>query len=124
MGTQRSGPIQFAAMGLATPGIAVPAAQAAERNGFDIFLLTDSQNLRGDVYTQLALCAKATSSIMLGTGVTNPITRHAAVTAASIMSVQAESDGRAILGIGRGDSAVLHIGRKIGVSEGIWGLRE
>ena len=49
---------------------------------------------------------------MLGTGVTNPITRHAAVTAASIMSVQAESDGRAILGIGRGDSAVLHIGRK------------
>ena len=100
-------------MGLATPGIAVPAAEAAERNGFDIFLLTDSQNLRGDVYSQLALCAKATSSIMLGTGVTNPITRHAAVTATSIMSVQAESDGRAILGIGRGDSAVLHIGRKI-----------
>ena len=105
--------IQFAAMGLATPGIAVPAAEAAERNGFDIFLLTDSQNLRGDVYSQLALCAKATSSIMLGTGVTNPITRHAAVTATSIMSVQAESGGRAILGIGRGDSAVLHIGRKI-----------
>ncbi len=113
MGTPRSGSIQFAAMGLATPGIAVPAAEAAERNGFDIFLLTDSQNLRGDVYSQLALCAKATSSIMLGTGVTNPITRHAAVTATSIMSVQAESDGRAILGIGRGDSAVLHIGRKI-----------
>ena len=111
MATPRS--IQFAAMGLATPGIAVPAAEAAERNGFDIFLLTDSQNLRGDVYSQLALCAKATSSIMLGTGVTNPITRHAAVTATSIMSVQAESGGRAILGIGRGDSAVLHIGRKI-----------
>ncbi len=105
--------VEFATMGLATPGIAVPAAEAAERNGFDIFLLTDSQNLRGDVYSQLALCAKATSSIMLGTGVTNPITRHAAVTATSIMSVQAESDGRAILGIGRGDSAVLHIGRKI-----------
>ncbi len=113
MPEQRSSGIQFAAMGLATPGIAVPAAEAAERNGFDIFLLTDSQNLRGDVYSQLALCAKATSSIMLGTGVTNPITRHAAVTATSIMSVQAESDGRAILGIGRGDSAVLHIGRKI-----------
>ena len=113
MAQARSRSVEFATMGFATPKLAVPAAEAAERDGFDTFLLTDSQNLRGDVYTQLALCAQATSSIKLGTGVTNPITRHAAVTAAGIMSVQAESDGRAILGIGRGDSAVLHIGRKI-----------
>jgi 5,10-methylenetetrahydromethanopterin reductase len=104
--------IEFATIGFATPGLAVPVAEAAERDGFDILLLTDSQCLRGDVYTQLVLCGKATSKLKLGTGVTNPLTRHASVTAASIMSVQAETNGRAILGIGRGDSSVLHIGRK------------
>ncbi len=102
--------IEFATAAFATPGKAVPAAQAAEAAGFDILHLTDSQCLRGDVYTQMMLCGQATSSIKLATGVTNPLTRHASVTAASILSIQAECNGRAILGIGRGDSAVLHIG--------------
>jgi 5,10-methylenetetrahydromethanopterin reductase len=104
--------LEFGALGVATPGLAARAAKSAEEDGYDIFLLSDSQNLRGDPYTQLVLAAKATSTIKIGTGVTNPVTRHAAVTAASIMSVHAESGGRAILGIGRGDSALLHIGRK------------
>ncbi|MYE11401.1 MAG: LLM class flavin-dependent oxidoreductase [Gammaproteobacteria bacterium] len=104
-------PIEFATMAFATPGTAVPAAVAAERAGFDIVHVTDSQCLRGDVYTQLMLCGQATSRIKLATGVTNPLTRHPSVTAASIVSIQAECGNRAILGIGRGDSAVLHIGR-------------
>ena len=105
-------PIEFATAAFATPGKCVPTAVAAERAGFDIVHVTDSQCLRGDVYTQLMLCGQATSTIRLATGVTNPLTRHPAVTAASIVSVQAECGNRAILGIGRGDSAVLHIGRK------------
>lgn len=104
--------LEIGTLGVATPGLAVPAAVAAEADGYDIFLLSDSQNLRGDPYTQLALASKATTKIKLGTGVTNPVTRHPAVTAASILSVHAESGGRAVLGIGRGDSAVLHIGRQ------------
>ena len=112
MTTANRTPVEFATMGFATPGLAVPAAQAAERDGFDILLLADSQCLRGDVYTQLALCGNATSTLKLATGVTNPITRHASVTAASIASIHAETGGRAILGIGRGDSSVLHVGRK------------
>lgn len=105
-------PIEFATAVFATPGKAVPIAVAAERAGFDILHVTDSQCLRGDVYTQLMLCGQATSTIKLATGVTNPLTRHPSVTAASIISVQAECGNRAILGIGRGDSAVLHVGRK------------
>ena len=105
-------PIEFATSAFATPGRAVPAAVAAEEAGFDILQLTDSQCLRGDVYTQMMLCGQATKRIKLATGVTNPLTRHASVTAASIISIQVECDGRAILGIGRGDSAVLHIGQK------------
>ena len=105
-------PIEFATMAFATPGGAVPVAVAAERAGFDIVHVTDSQCLRGDVYTQLMLCGQATTRIKLATGVTNPLTRHPSVTAASIVSIQAECGNRAILGIGRGDSAVLHIGQQ------------
>jgi 5,10-methylenetetrahydromethanopterin reductase len=42
--------------------------------------------------------------------VTNPVTRHAAITASSIGAVQAESGGRAYLGIARGDSPLAHLG--------------
>ena len=93
------------------PGRAVPAAMAAEQDGYDVLLMPDSQNLLGEPFTQLALAAAATETIKLGTGVTNPITRHPATTAASILAVQYESSGRAILGVGRGDSALGHIGQ-------------
>ena len=76
-GYEREGqfnPIQFGGSGFATSGKAVPSALAAERAGFDVFHLTDSQCLRGDVYTQLMLGDKATRSIKLATGVTNPLT--------------------------------------------------
>lgn len=102
--------IEFGTAVVPWPGVAVGAAQAAEEGGYDIVLFTDSQNLASEPYTQLALAAKATSRIRLGTGVTNPVTRHAAVTAASILNVHAESGGRALLGIGRGDSAARQIG--------------
>jgi 5,10-methylenetetrahydromethanopterin reductase len=92
------------------PGSAVPAAMAAEQDGYDVALFPDSQNLFGETFTQLALVAAATDTIKLGPGVTNPITRHPATTAASILSVQHASGGRAILGVGRGDSALAHIG--------------
>src|SRR5262249_39272712 len=47
----------------------------------------------------------------LGTGVTNPGTRDAAVTASAVLALQVESDGRAVCGIGRGDSSLGKIGR-------------
>ncbi len=74
-------------------------------------LLVDSQNLAGDTYVALTACALATSTLKLATGVTNPFTRHPAATAAAIASVDAESGGRTVLGIGRGDSALAHLGR-------------
>ena len=48
---------------------------------------------------------------MPGTSVTNSVTRVAAATATSITSVDRVSGGRAVLGIGRGDSALAHLGR-------------
>ena len=86
-------------------------AQQIEAAGWDGMLVVDSQNLSGDPYVCLALAAAATSRIGLGTGVTNSVTRHAAATATAITSVNRVSNGRAVLGIGRGDSALAHLGR-------------
>ena len=102
------------------PGTTAATARATEEAGWDGLLFPDTQNLSGDVYSGLALAAAATERIGLGTGVTNPITRHPAVTASAISTIQVESGGRAVLGIGRGDSSMAYLGRKpapVGVLE-------
>jgi 5,10-methylenetetrahydromethanopterin reductase len=86
-------------------------AQDVEAAGWDGMFVVDSQNLSGDPYVSLALAATVTKRLGLGTGVTNSITRHAAATATAITSVHRLSNGRAVLGIGRGDSALAHLGR-------------
>jgi 5,10-methylenetetrahydromethanopterin reductase len=73
--------------------------------------VVDSQNLAPDSYVALTLAATGTRTLGLGTGVTNSVTRHPAVTASAAMAVQQISGGRMALGIGRGDSALAHLGR-------------
>jgi 5,10-methylenetetrahydromethanopterin reductase len=87
-------------------------ATMAERDGWDGLAFTDSQNLGSDVFAALAIAARCTNRLTLATGATNPATRHPAVVASAIATVQAESGGRAWLGIARGDSAMAYIGRK------------
>jgi 5,10-methylenetetrahydromethanopterin reductase len=96
---------------VASPRSTARVAREAEAAGWDGLLVVDSQNLSGDPYVALAMAATVTSRIGLGTGVTNTVTRHAAVTACSIASVDRIAGGRAVLGIGRGDSALAHLGR-------------
>jgi len=102
--------IEVWTMGVGLPGASARQAERAEASGFDGILMVDSQNLAGDPYVALAIAAHATSRLKLGTGVTNPVTRHPAATASAIATVQGESGGRAQLGIGRGDSALAYIG--------------
>src|SRR5712691_8086308 len=59
----------------------------------------------------MALGAKVTEHLQFMTGVTNPATRHPAALATAIATVQEVSNGRAVLGIGRGDTALFHLGR-------------
>ena len=86
-------------------------AKRAEELGYDGITFVDSQNRASDCYVALTVAAHATTRLKLGTGVTNSYTRHPAVTASAIAAIQAESRGRAYLGIGRGDSALAHLGR-------------
>jgi 5,10-methylenetetrahydromethanopterin reductase len=94
------------------PGRSAEVARMAEDDGWDGVAFTDSQSLTGDVFVALALAAKATTRLKLATGATNPATRHPAVVASAISTIQVESGGRAVLGIARGDSALAYIGRK------------
>jgi 5,10-methylenetetrahydromethanopterin reductase len=84
----------------------------AEEAGFDVAWLPDSQFLWRDAWGALSLAATETSSIALGTCVTNLETRHPSVTAAAAGSVEEIAPGRVILGIGSGDSAVKTLGLK------------
>lgn len=83
-----------------------------EELGFASMLFPDSQNMAPEVWGQLMLAAAATSRLQLGPGVTNSVTRDAAVTASAALALQAESGGRAVLAIGRGDSSVQRIGKR------------
>jgi 5,10-methylenetetrahydromethanopterin reductase len=98
-------------LGVASPRGVMKVAKHLETAGWQGLVVVDSQNLSGDAYVALAMAATVTERLGLGTGVTNSLTRQAAVTASAIASVQRVSNGRAVLGIGRGDSALAHLGR-------------
>jgi probable F420-dependent oxidoreductase len=85
--------------------------QLAEQQGFDIGWTYDSHVLWQESIPTLALAAKATSTIQLGHMVTNPGTREPTVLASAYATLQDISDGRMVMGIGRGDSARRYIGQ-------------
>jgi 5,10-methylenetetrahydromethanopterin reductase len=87
-------------------------AVLAERLGFPGVWVADSQNLFRDVFATLAIVAERTKTIAIGTGVTNPVTRHPAVIAGAIATVAERAGDRTVLGVGTGETAVELIGRR------------
>jgi probable F420-dependent oxidoreductase len=83
----------------------------AEQQGFAYGWTYDSHVLWQESTPLLALLAKATTRMKLGQMVTNPATRDPTLLASAYATLQDISDGRMIMGIGRGDSAVRAIGR-------------
>jgi probable F420-dependent oxidoreductase len=86
--------------------------QLAEENGFDYGWTYDSHILWHDGYPLLTLLATQTERLKFGHCVTNPGTREPTVTASAYATLHAISGGRAVLGIGRGDSARRVIGQQ------------
>ena len=89
----------------------VALARQAEAAGFSHGWLFDSHVIWRDPYPLLTLIAQATTTMRLGTCVTNPATREPSVTASSLAVLQELSGGRFDLGIGRGDSAIRVLGK-------------
>lgn len=82
------------------------AVRRAEASGFtDIWICDDG--LTRDVYVALAHMAGATQRIRLGTGITNPYTRHPVVTGVAMATLHELSGGRAFLGLGTGGNLAL-----------------
>jgi 5,10-methylenetetrahydromethanopterin reductase len=87
-------------------------AAALDERGVERLWLIDSQLAMKDVYAGLTTAALSTRRLQLGPGVTNPATRHPTVTAGAMAALSELSEGRAVLGLGAGDSAVQGLGRK------------
>ena len=81
----------------------------AEANGYDTAWLADERFYR-EVYSCLTYFAQHTSRIKVGPCVTDPYTRHPALTAMAIATLDELSGGRAILGIGAGISGFTELG--------------
>ena len=88
----------------------VRMAEVAEQLGYKGVWIADSHSVMRDAYTILTVLAIKTQRIKLATGVTHTVTRHPAVLANSWASLQELSGGRAVLGIGVGESAVANLG--------------
>jgi 5,10-methylenetetrahydromethanopterin reductase len=96
-------------------------AEFAESTGYDDFWLADERFFR-EVYACLTLCALRTRRIRLGPCVTDPYSRHPALTAMAIATLDEISGGRALLGLGAGVSGFRELG--IDASRSAVALRE
>jgi probable F420-dependent oxidoreductase len=86
--------------------------QLAESHGFEYAWTYDSHVLWQESMPTLALAADRTSKIKLGHMVTNPGTREPTVLASAYATLHDISNGRMVMGIGRGDSARRYIGQQ------------
>jgi probable F420-dependent oxidoreductase len=86
--------------------------QLAEQNGFEYGWTYDSHILWQESYALLPLAAAKTEKLKLGHCVTNPGIRDPTITASWYATMQDVSNGRMVMGIGRGDSSRRVVGLK------------
>lgn len=87
-------------------------AKLSEKLGFSHIWIGDSHLIWREAYVNVAAAALSTSKVKIGTGVTNPLTRHPSVVASAYATLEEFAPGRMILGIGLGDSSVETMGMK------------
>ena len=85
----------------------VGLARIAENLGCCRCWVYDEGLATRDVYVALTAVALATSTIRVGTGITNPYSRHPGTTASAIATIDELSGQRAFVGIGAGGGMTL-----------------
>ena len=83
----------------------------AEQLGWDYAFTPVNPLALWDPYVLLACAAQRTSRIRLGTLIENAVLDHPVSVASSIATLDAVSNGRALLGYGIGDTAVRYLGK-------------
>ena len=96
--------------GIYEPAEWIELVQWIEELGFDDLWITDSSLHAGDCYVYATLALERTSAIRVGTAVTNPLTRHPAITANAFRSLCQLAPGRVAFGIGVGDRPLFELG--------------
>ncbi|HLN86622.1 MAG TPA: LLM class flavin-dependent oxidoreductase [Candidatus Limnocylindrales bacterium] len=90
----------------------IDTVRRADRYGFARIGTGDTQWHNMECFIALTLMALNSDKVEIGPRVTNPVTREPSVMASAMVSLDLISHGRAVLTIGRGDSAVHNIGLK------------
>jgi 5,10-methylenetetrahydromethanopterin reductase len=105
-------PVRFGVtlQGVEPPRVFQQQVRDLEEAGFSHLWVTDSSLHARYVYSYLTLAALHSERLLLGTGVTHPFTRHPAINANAIATLDEISEGRAIFGIGAGDSPTVELG--------------
>jgi 5,10-methylenetetrahydromethanopterin reductase len=84
----------------------------AEELGYDVVGVGDSPAAWYELYVSLTVAALASSTALLTPMVTTPALRHPSITAGAMSALHQLTEGRVVLTIGSGGSAVGSIGRK------------
>src|SRR5499426_2496240 len=85
-------------------------AERADRYGYAMIGIADTPGNAMDPWVSAAMVARASQRTRVALCVTNLLTRHPAVSAAAIASLDQLSNGRALLGIGAGHSGTKNVG--------------
>ena len=81
-------------------------------SGFSVAWMGDEQSLRREIYVGMTVVALNSERLQLNVGPINPFTRHPAVTASAVSTLDELSEGRAALTVSRGFSNVVNVGLK------------
>ena len=102
-------------------------AERANRYGYAMIGIADTPGNAMDPWVSAAMVARASRRARVALCVTNLLTRHPAVSAAAIASLDHVANGRAVLGIGAGHSGTRNVGlqksRAKDLAEGVTFIR-
>ena len=85
-------------------------AERADRYGYAMVGIADTPGNAMDPWVSAAMVARVSRRARVAVCVTNLLTRHPAITAAAVASLDHVSNGRAVLGIGAGHSGTKNVG--------------
>jgi 5,10-methylenetetrahydromethanopterin reductase len=93
-----------------TPELCERLAERADRYGYAMIGIADTPGNAMDPWVSAAIVARSCRRARVAICVTNLLTRHPAVSAAAIASLDQLANGRAVLGIGAGHSGTRNVG--------------
>jgi alkanesulfonate monooxygenase SsuD/methylene tetrahydromethanopterin reductase-like flavin-dependent oxidoreductase (luciferase family) len=93
-----------------TPELCERLAQRADRYGYAMIGIADTPGNAMDPWVSAAIVARSCGRARVAICVTNLLSRHPAVSAAAIASLDRLANGRAVLGIGAGNSGTKNVG--------------